>query len=62
MNPSRSYDHDPNHYRFQRTLSGDLEPSGAVYGWGHDLLAMAGIAMLVAVLWAAAWVLSGLFV
>lgn len=57
----RNYDHDDRHYRFQRGHTGDLEVTEAVHGWGGDLLALAGIALLVAFLWGLAWVLSGVF-
>jgi hypothetical protein len=58
---SSGYDHDPNHYGFQRTLSGDLEPLQPESGWGVELLRLAGVAACIALLWAFAWVLSGLF-
>lgn len=58
---SSSYDHNEKHFRFQRSHEGEIEVSNAVSGWGHDLIVLGGIAVCIAILWAFAWVLSGIF-
>ena len=51
---SSSHNHHPDDYRFlrgQRRHSEPLEPTGAVSGWGHDLLSLATVAAVVGLLW-----------
>jgi hypothetical protein len=58
---SSSYDHDDRHFHFQRSHSGDLETTSAVYGWGSEVLRFTGVVACIAILWAMAWVASGIF-
>ena len=51
---SQSHDHHPDDYLFlrgQRRYSEPLEPTGAVSGWGYDLLSLATVAAVVGLLW-----------
>ena len=59
MTPSRTYDHNPAHYRFLRHHTGAAPvASQPVSGWGVELLRAAAIAALVASLWLLATIIS----
>ena len=51
---SSSHNHHPDDYLFlrgQRRYSEPLEPTDGLSGWGHDLLSLATVAAVVALLW-----------